>query len=252
VPHHAQKSIDSAFGPRDRGSVRLRLLRWRLRAGPERRNCGRTAISTGARRGPALPKAGALARPRSQDQIGLPVALTKSVIPPGSPLAPAVVLLGQKLFFDSRLSGDGTVACATCHDPARAFTDGRPVSIGIAGRAGQRNAPTILNALYKAAAVLIWRAFLHFLHAIRSDSCGSVTMTQPVVLIGNSHRPSGKGRRRVTNVNCLSLWYQRYSLTSQHRRHCLRLRVVDRMAAGSFRDCRASAPTTYYIARQGR
>ena len=41
-----------------------------------------------------------------------------------------------------------TVACATCHDPARAFTDGRPVSVGIHGRVGQRNAPTILNALY--------------------------------------------------------------------------------------------------------
>jgi cytochrome c peroxidase len=43
---------------------------------------------------------------------------------------------------------DGTVACSTCHDPARAFTDGRPVSIGVKGRAGQRNAPTVLNALY--------------------------------------------------------------------------------------------------------
>jgi len=61
---------------------------------------------------------------------------------------PARVALGQKLFFDARLSADGTVACATCHDPARAFTDGRPVSVGIHGRAGQRNAPTILNALY--------------------------------------------------------------------------------------------------------
>jgi cytochrome c peroxidase len=40
------------------------------------------------------------------------------------------------------------VACSTCHDPARAFTDGRPLSIGIKGRVGQRNAPTILNALY--------------------------------------------------------------------------------------------------------
>jgi cytochrome c peroxidase len=40
------------------------------------------------------------------------------------------------------------VACSTCHDPARAFTDGRPTSIGIEGRLGQRNAPTILNALY--------------------------------------------------------------------------------------------------------
>src|SRR5262249_11807142 len=42
----------------------------------------------------------------------------------------------------------GTVAGATCQDPARAFTDGRPTSIGIRGRVGQRNAPTVLNALY--------------------------------------------------------------------------------------------------------
>jgi len=75
---------------------------------------------------PPLPKAGPLAEPRPQDQIGFPAELTKSVIPTGSPLTPAVVALGEKLFFDSRLSGDGTVACATCHDPARAFTDGRP------------------------------------------------------------------------------------------------------------------------------
>jgi cytochrome c peroxidase len=52
------------------------------------------------------------------------------------------------LFFEARLSADGTVACATCHDPDRAFRDGRPVSIGIHGRVGQRKAPTILNALY--------------------------------------------------------------------------------------------------------
>ena len=97
---------------------------------------------------PPLPKPGPLAEPPSQHQVGFPAALTASVIPPGSPLTPAAVALGEKLFFDSRLSGDGTVACATCHDPARAFTDGRPVSFGIHGRAGQRNAPTVLNALY--------------------------------------------------------------------------------------------------------
>src|SRR5437016_1795219 len=57
---------------------------------------------------------------------------------------PAPVLL----FFDGRLSADGSVACSTCHDPARAFTDGKPTSIGIEGRVGQRNAPSILNALY--------------------------------------------------------------------------------------------------------
>jgi cytochrome c peroxidase len=52
------------------------------------------------------------------------------------------------LFFDRRLSADGTVSCSTCHDPAFAFTDRKPTSVGIKGRAGQRNAPTILNALY--------------------------------------------------------------------------------------------------------
>src|SRR5262249_54262679 len=59
--------------------------------------------------------------------------------------------LGEQLFFDGRLSADRTVACASCHDPARAFTDGQPVSIGIGGRIGQRNAPTILNALFNKA-----------------------------------------------------------------------------------------------------
>src|SRR5467141_3285152 len=96
---------------------------------------------------PPLPKPGPLAEPRLSTQVGFPTVLTKYVISP-STLIPARVALGQKLFFEPRLSGDGTVACATCHDPAQAFTDGRPVSVGIHGRAGQRNAPTVLNALY--------------------------------------------------------------------------------------------------------
>lgn len=96
---------------------------------------------------PPLPKPSPLAEPRSSNQVGLPRALTEYVISPAT-LRPARVALGQKLFFEPRLSADGTVACATCHDPDRAFTDNRPVSVGLHGRAGQRNAPTILNALY--------------------------------------------------------------------------------------------------------
>jgi len=97
---------------------------------------------------PPLPLAGPLAEPRSLNQVGLPTVLTKWVISPPSSRMPARAALGQKLFFDARLSANGTVACATCHNPARAFTDGRPTSIDIHGRVGQRNAPTILNALY--------------------------------------------------------------------------------------------------------
>ena len=96
---------------------------------------------------PPLPKPGPLAEPRSSNQVGFPTILTQYAISPTT-LRPARVALGRKLFFEPRLSADSTVACATCHDPARAFTDGRPASVGIHGRVGQRNAPTLLNALY--------------------------------------------------------------------------------------------------------
>jgi cytochrome c peroxidase len=95
-----------------------------------------------------VPAAGPLARPKSLQQVGLPVRATRAAIPRDNPQTPDKIALGEKLFFDGRLSADGTVACSTCHDPARAFTDRRPTSIGIKGRVGQRNAPTVLNALY--------------------------------------------------------------------------------------------------------
>lgn len=65
---------------------------------------------------------------------------------PGYEPTQARVALGKKLYFDSRLSKDGTVACATCHDVTRGFTDNRPVSEGIRDQLGRRNAPTTLNA----------------------------------------------------------------------------------------------------------
>lgn len=57
---------------------------------------------------------------------------------------PDAIALGQRLFFDSRLSAGGAISCATCHDPARAWTDGRPRAVGLA--ALDRNTPTVLDA----------------------------------------------------------------------------------------------------------
>ena len=54
--------------------------------------------------------------------------------------------MGRKLFFDTALSSDRSTSCATCHDPARAFTDGRATSKGVHGAMGTRNAPTLVNA----------------------------------------------------------------------------------------------------------
>ena len=121
-------------------------------AGKQARSETGTATDEAARpatpRPPPIPEAGPLAEPKSLDQAGLPAEATRQAIPPDNPQTPDKIALGQKLFFDGRLSADGSVACSTCHDPARAFTDGKPTSMGIDGRLGQRNAPTVLNALY--------------------------------------------------------------------------------------------------------
>lgn len=75
-------------------------------------------------------------------------------IPADNKMTAERVALGKKLFFDKRLSADGTVSCATCHDVTRAFTDQRATSEGIGGKLGRRNAPTTMNA------VLLQTAFL--------------------------------------------------------------------------------------------
>src|SRR5438132_2448162 len=97
---------------------------------------------------PEIPTPGPLAEPRPLRQVGAPADLTRAAIPPDNRQTPQKIALGEKLFFDGRLSADGTVACGTCHDPAPPFTDRKRVTAGVGGRAGQRNAPTILNALY--------------------------------------------------------------------------------------------------------
>jgi cytochrome c peroxidase len=100
---------------------------------------------------PPITTDGPLAAPKALNQVGVPVEATRAVVPADNQQTPEKFALGEKLFFDGRLSVDGAVACSTCHDPARAFTDGRPASVGVKGRVGQRNAPTILNAMYNVA-----------------------------------------------------------------------------------------------------
>ena len=66
--------------------------------------------------------------------------------PTNNPYSDAKAELGKRLYFDPRLSGSGQIACASCHDPDLAWTDGRTVSFGHARKVLKRNAPMILNA----------------------------------------------------------------------------------------------------------
>ncbi|MDE2490709.1 MAG: cytochrome-c peroxidase [Elusimicrobia bacterium] len=81
----------------------------------------------------------------------VPLGLKAPSVPDDDPVTDAKVALGKRLYFDKRLSRDGTVSCATCHDPNRGWTDDAPVSTGIKGQHGTRSAPTVLNAAYMDA-----------------------------------------------------------------------------------------------------
>jgi cytochrome c peroxidase len=65
-----------------------------------------------------------------------------------SPPAPERVRLGRWLFYDTRLSADGTVSCATCHLPERAFSNGTRFAIGVGGQTGVRKTPSFINAAH--------------------------------------------------------------------------------------------------------
>lgn len=67
-------------------------------------------------------------------------------LPAAAPLDAAKVALGGRLFADPRLSRDGSTACASCHDLDAGGAENKPVSIGIDGLAGRRNAPTVFNS----------------------------------------------------------------------------------------------------------
>src|SRR5260370_42467611 len=77
-------------------------------------------------RTPLIPAAGPLAETKSLKQKGLPVEATHAAVPADNPQTPAKIPLGEKLFFNGRLSADGTETCSTRHQPRHAVTAGRP------------------------------------------------------------------------------------------------------------------------------
>ncbi len=84
----------------------------------------------------------------------LPRGFPKPRVPAGNPTSQAKVELGRRLFYDNRLSLNGTQSCATCHKQELAFTDGRATSIGATGQTHPRSAMSLVNVAYSA--VLTW------------------------------------------------------------------------------------------------
>jgi len=93
----------------------------------------------------------ALPPPEPTVTVEAPDGFGPMPVPTATPLTVARVDLGERLFFDPMLSRDRSVSCASCHLPELAFSDGRPVSTGVDGRTGFRNAPGLLNVGYERA-----------------------------------------------------------------------------------------------------
>lgn len=76
-------------------------------------------------------------------------AMGSAPVPKNNPQTAGKIDLGKKLFFDRRLSGDGTTSCATCHNPEQAFADGLDISLSYPTTKNWRNSPTLLNVAFQ-------------------------------------------------------------------------------------------------------
>lgn len=116
-------------------------------------------------------------RPVPTPPLGIDRTLSELPDPP----TPERVRLGRWLFYDTRLSADGTIACATCHRPEHAFSEPTPVSTGIKGQKGGRKAPSFLNAA--------WTLYPHFFWDGRASSLEEQALgpvANPIEM-GNTH-----------------------------------------------------------------
>ena len=81
--------------------------------------------------------------------LQIPLGLDRGLLaPPENPVTQEKAALGRRLFFDKRLSVDESLACSDCHQPRRAFSDGKRVAVGVKNQRGNRNTPAIINRTY--------------------------------------------------------------------------------------------------------
>ena len=124
-----------------------------------------------------------------------PLGLMPIIWPPDNPYSAQKAYLGRLLYFDTRLSADGTVSCGTCHKPNLAFTDGLAVSTGIKGQKGTRSSPTVLNRAYSLAQFWDGRAL-----TLEAQVLGP--MANPIEM-GNTHMAVVKTLKSVAGYRAL-------------------------------------------------
>ncbi len=82
---------------------------------------------------------------------GLDAAKANIFIPEDNPMTRAKIELGRQLYFDSRLSSDGTISCASCHHPDKGYGFDTQFGVGVGGQTGNRNSPVSYNRIVSKA-----------------------------------------------------------------------------------------------------
>jgi len=134
-----------SLGARSLGAVWLGAVWLSCSAAPPAPEPATAAADSSASRSEAAPSP----TPAQIALLELPVGFPVPELPADNPLSSARIELGRRLFYDPRLSGPGTQACASCHRQELAFTDGRARALGATGQSHPRSAMSLANVVYR-------------------------------------------------------------------------------------------------------
>lgn len=137
----------------------------------------------------------------SNEQISPPLGLPPIPWPADNPYSKAKAELGQLLYFDKRLSSDKTISCASCHNDPCAFSDCRPIAIGINETKGLRHSPTVINAAYSTK--LFWDGRASSLEEqCKGPLANTKEMTQ-LPDVHEAHRQCEENVKKITGYKTL-------------------------------------------------
>ncbi len=120
-------------------------------------------------------------------------------VPSGNLMTKDKIALGKRLFFDPRLSVNGSISCAFCHVPTAGYADPKPVSLGVRGKRGGRNAPAVLNAAYFPLQFWDGRA-----GSLEEQALGP--LTNPVEMANPNYRSVVM---RLQRIRAYRVWFSR-------------------------------------------
>ena len=139
-----------------------------------------------------------------KQELKIPYGLPPIPWPKDNPYTPEKAELGRLLYFDTRLSTDGTVSCASCHAPSETFSDRRPVSIGIQRQKGIRHSMTIINSAYQP--ILFWDGRAK---TLEEQSKGPIANPKEMTLFQNAHEAHWKCEQRIREIEGYQILFKK-------------------------------------------